>query len=54
MAFVPLEFDPSPERFPVDGFQPTEASHLEFGDSVADALSVRLRVAETRDAAFAA
>jgi lysophospholipase L1-like esterase len=35
---VPLDFEPTPDKFSVDGFHPSEESYKEFGRIVADKL----------------
>jgi lysophospholipase L1-like esterase len=37
-AFVPVEFEFSPERFSADGFHPSPLGYREYGASMADAL----------------
>lgn len=44
MLFVPLDFDPSPEKFAADGFHPSRASYAEFGAALADALTPHMTV----------
>jgi lysophospholipase L1-like esterase len=34
-VYVPLSFDPSPEKFSADGFHPSETSYQEYADIVA-------------------
>jgi lysophospholipase L1-like esterase len=42
MLFVPLDFDPSPEKFAADGFHPSRASYAEFGEALSAALAPHL------------
>ncbi len=42
MLFLPLDFDPRPDRFSADGFHPSQASYTEFGEAFAHELVSRL------------
>lgn len=42
MLFVPLDFDPHPEKFSADGFHPSRASYAEFGKILSDAFAAHL------------
>ena len=37
-VYVPLEFDPDPNKFAPDGYHPSEEGYLEYGRHMADAL----------------
>jgi lysophospholipase L1-like esterase len=37
-VYVPLDFEPLPEKFSIDGFHPSEESYKEFGQIVAEQL----------------
>jgi lysophospholipase L1-like esterase len=42
MLFLPLNFDPRPEKFSADGFHPSPASYAEFGKIISDKLVTHL------------
>jgi lysophospholipase L1-like esterase len=42
MLFVPLDFDPHPDKFSADGFHPSRASYAEFGKVLSDAFAMHL------------
>jgi lysophospholipase L1-like esterase len=44
VVYVPLSFDPSPEKFSSDGFHPSEASYREYADIVAAQLVAHQKV----------
>ena len=39
--YVPLEFDPTPEKFSADGYHPSEESYTLFGQMMADGIAKR-------------
>lgn len=41
VVHVPLDFQPTPERFSADGFHPSESGYAEFGIAMANALMTR-------------
>jgi lysophospholipase L1-like esterase len=42
-VYVPIEFNPAPEKFSADGFHPSEDSYREFGQIMADRMAGRFR-----------
>jgi lysophospholipase L1-like esterase len=42
-VYVPLDFEPLPEKFSVDGFHPSEESYTEFGQLMADNLAKKFK-----------
>ncbi len=42
MLFLPLDFDPHPDKFSADGFHPSRASYAEFGEALSDACAAQL------------
>jgi lysophospholipase L1-like esterase len=42
MIFVPIAFDPLPDKFSADGFHPSADSYAEFGRAISDAIAPRL------------
>ncbi len=39
---VPIDFVPSPDKFSLDGFHPSESSYVDFGQAVATAIAGRI------------
>ncbi len=37
-VYLKLDFEPTPDRFSPDGYHPSEVSHTEFGEALADVL----------------
>jgi lysophospholipase L1-like esterase len=44
-VYVPLEFDPTPDKFSADGYHPSEASYTMFGHMMADCITSRFQTA---------
>jgi len=43
-VFVPLDFEPQPDKFSADGYHPSEASYRDFGRMMTDRIADRLTV----------
>jgi len=48
-VYVPLDFDPTPDKFSADGYHPSEESYRMFGQMMADRIAPAIKIIPTRN-----